>query len=176
MSKLPKNFYNNVDVHKLGIEDIATLTEDVAALKSTVGDSASGLVKDVDDLQSTVGDSDSGLVANVARNTERIVDLETTVGGVSSGLVKDVDDLQYKISHMHGIYHQAYTADTDPITITITFTEVIGTDTLFDIYSSTYGIAPTSFSVSGQVATIVIPAQEADGVITLAITNPEMPI
>lgn len=131
MSKLPKNFYNNVDVHKLGIEDIASVSEDVAELKTVVGDE-------------------------------------------DSGLVKDVDDLQYQISHMHGIYHQAYTADTDPITVTITFTEVIGTDTLFDIYASTYGITPTSFSVSGQVATIVIPAQAADGVITLAITNPEM--
>lgn len=158
MSKLPKNFYNNVDVHKLGIENIADVAEEVAA------------------LESVVGDEDSGLVAATARNTERIVDLETTVGGVSSGLVKDVDDLQYQISHMHNIYHAAYTASTDPITVTITFTEQIGTDTLFDIYASTYGITPTSFSVSGQVATIVIPAQAADGVITLAITNPEMPI
>ena len=158
MSKLPKNFYNNVDVHKLGIENIAGVAEEVAA------------------LETVVGDGDSGLVAATARNTERIVDLETTVGGVSSGLVKDVDDLQYQISHMHGIYHQAYTADANPITVTITFTEVIGADTLFDIYASTYGITPTSFSVSGQIATIVIPAQAADGVITLVITNPEMPI
>lgn len=158
MSKLPKNFYNNVDVHKLGIEDIADVAEDVAALKTVVGD------------------EDSGLVAATERNTERIIDLETTVGGVSSGLVKDVDDLQYQISHMHGVYHAAYTADTDPITVTITFTEQIGTDTLFDVYTSVYGIVPTSVSVSGQVATIVIPAQAADGVITLAITNPEMPI
>lgn len=157
MSKLPKNFYNNVDVHKLGIENIADVAEDVAA------------------LETVVGDEDSGLVANVARNTERIIDLETTVGGVSSGLVKDVDDLQYQISHMHGIYHAPYTADANPITVTITFTELIGPDTLFDIYASTYGITPTSFSISGQVATIVIPAQGADGVITLVITNPEMP-
>lgn len=157
MSKLPKNFYNNVDVHKLGIEDIADVAEDVAA------------------LETVVGDEDSGLVAATARNTERIVDLETTVGGVSSGLVKDVDDLQYQISHMHGIYHAAYTADTDPITVSITFTEQIGPDTLFDVYTSVYGIVPTSVSVSGQVATIVIPAQAADGVITLEITNPLMP-
>lgn len=158
MSKLPKNFYNNVDVHKLGIEEIADVAADVAV------------------LETVVGDSDSGLVAATARNTERIVDLETTVGGVSSGLVKKVNDLEYAVDHMHGIYHQAYTADANPITVTITFTEVIGTDTLFDIYTSTYGITPSSFSVSGQVATIVIPAQESDGVITLAITNPEMPI
>ena len=27
MSKLPKNFYNNVDVHKLGIEDGTVITK-----------------------------------------------------------------------------------------------------------------------------------------------------
>ena len=150
-----KNFSNTVDLEKMGI----------AKMKS-----------DIADLETVVGDEDSGLVAATARNTERIIDLETTVGGVSSGLVKDVDDLQYQINHMQGIYHAAYTADTDPITVSITFTEQIGTDTLFDIYASSYGITPTSFSVSGQVATIVIPAQAADGVITLAITNPDMPI
>lgn len=131
MSKLPKNFYNNVDVHKLGIENIAGVAEEVAAL-------------------------------------------ETVVGDEDSGLVKDVDDLQYQISHMHGIYHQAYTTDTDPITVNITFTEQIGPDTLFNVYTSVYGIVPTSVSVSGQVATIVIPAQAADGVITLEISNPLM--
>lgn len=168
-----KNFSNTVDLEKMGINK---MKNDISDLVTVVGDEDSGLVKDVSDLKTTVGDQDSGLVANVARNTERIVDLETTVGGVSSGLVKKVNDLEYAAEHMHGIYHQSYTTSADPITITITFTEHIGVDTLFDIYASTYGIAPTSFSVSGQVATIVIPAQAADGVITLAITNPEMPI
>ena len=36
------------------IQDVTTLNSDVSALKTTVGDSNSGLVKDVDDLQTDV--------------------------------------------------------------------------------------------------------------------------
>ncbi|MBO7509124.1 MAG: hypothetical protein J6T57_02525 [Alphaproteobacteria bacterium] len=69
------------------IYDDTDLQTDVSGLKSTVGNSTSGLVKDVTDLQTTVGDSTSGLVKDVDA-------LETTVGDSTSGLVKDVTDLQ----------------------------------------------------------------------------------
>ena len=69
------------------IYDDTDLQTDVSGLKSTVGNSTSGLVKDVTDLQTTVGDSTSGLVKDVDA-------LETTVGDSTSGLVKDVDALE----------------------------------------------------------------------------------
>ena len=68
-------------------EEILALQEELAALKTTVGDDGSGLVKDVADLKTTVGDDGSGLVKDVA-------DLKTTVGDNSNGLVKDVADLK----------------------------------------------------------------------------------
>ncbi len=67
--------------------DAARMVSDINSLKTTVGDSTSGLVKDVDDLQGTVGDSTSGLVKDVN-------DLKTAVGDSNSGLVKQVADLE----------------------------------------------------------------------------------
>ena len=63
MSKLPKNFYNNVDVHKMGIDDILDVTSEVDALQTTVGDADSGLVKQVNDIQNEIDNLDLDNVA-----------------------------------------------------------------------------------------------------------------
>ena len=54
---------------------------DISSLKTTVGDSNSGLVKDVTTLKTTVGDATSGIVKSVADiNTE--IGNETTSGTI----------------------------------------------------------------------------------------------
>lgn len=100
-----------------GSTDIETVKSDVEKLKTTVGDSGSGLVKDVSDLktatselgtiktnadkvptlessvselQTAVGSGSDGLTKDVA-------DLKTTVGSSGSGLVKDVTDLKTSV-------------------------------------------------------------------------------
>lgn len=72
-------------------EGLALVQTSVNSLKSTVGDSSSGLVKDLSDLADVVGDSSSGLVKDVD-------DLDTTVGDNNSGLVKSVSDLSTAVT------------------------------------------------------------------------------
>lgn len=47
-------------------DDAATMSSDINALKTTVGDADSGLVKDAADLKTAVGDSTKGLTKDVA--------------------------------------------------------------------------------------------------------------
>lgn len=58
MKNSPKNFYNVVDKKKLGIDEAVAVAGEVEQLKTTVGDSSSGLVKQVNDLQTTVDNID----------------------------------------------------------------------------------------------------------------------
>ena len=61
------------------IKDIPDMQSDISTLKTTVGDSSSGLVKDVSDLKTTVGDEDSGLVKTVT-------DQGTSITGIDNRL------------------------------------------------------------------------------------------
>lgn len=81
---------------------VSGLISDVSALKTTVGDSTSGLVKgladaqdDIDALETALGDASSGL-------TKRVGDLESTVGNASAGLVKQVADLESDMTTAQG--------------------------------------------------------------------------
>ena len=65
-------------VRELTADDISQGV-DITALKTTVGNSSSGLVKDVADAQSD------------------ITALETAIGDAESGLVKDVADIEAAI-------------------------------------------------------------------------------
>ena len=94
---------------------------DVSSLKTTVGDSTTGLVKDVNDLKSQVSATTTGLLdrvttlennssagavtqlqSDVADLQSDVSDLETLVGtqgdgtaqNPSTGLIKDIEDLQ----------------------------------------------------------------------------------
>ena len=150
MSKLPKNFYNNVDAHKMGLDEIADVASEVAALQTTVGDADSGLVKDVADIKTTVGDS-------------------------SSGLVKDVSDLQNTVRDTHIMFAADYSSSESPISVMIDITGlVINPYTVMDIYTSVFGISITSATISGNTLTVVIPAQASDGTIIAVFTNASM--
>ena len=72
----------------VGTDPTKGLRKDVAGLKTTVGDSSSGLVKNVADLNTNKVDKTT--VDGISR---RVGTLETTVGNASSGLVKNVADL-----------------------------------------------------------------------------------
>lgn len=48
---IPKNYYSNVDVKKLGIDDISNLSTKVAALDDEINDETDGVVKRVSDLE-----------------------------------------------------------------------------------------------------------------------------
>ena len=79
---------------------------DVSSLKTTVGDSTTGLVKDVNDLKSQVSATTTGLldrVTTLENNSSAgavtqlqsdVADLQDVVGDSTDGLVKDVEDLK----------------------------------------------------------------------------------
>src|SRR5574344_1497555 len=81
---------------------VTTNTNDITTLKTTVGDSTSGLVKDVADAASNASTALSTAntasttatnAANTVATMQTDVDgLKTTVGDSTSGLVKDVAD------------------------------------------------------------------------------------
>ena len=60
------------------IGNVTTISGDVNALKTTVGNSGSGLVKRVTDLETTVGDASAGLV-------KRVTDLEAVDNATEAG-------------------------------------------------------------------------------------------
>ena len=85
---------------------------DVSSLKTTVGDSTTGLVKDVNDLKSQVSATTTGLldrVTTLENNSSAgavtqlqsdVADLQDVVGDSTDGLVKDVADLQSDVSDL----------------------------------------------------------------------------
>ena len=85
---------------------------DVSSLKTTVGDSTTGLVKDVNDLKSQVSATTTGLldrVTTLENNSSAgavtqlqsdVADLQDVVGESTDGLVKDVADLQSDVSDL----------------------------------------------------------------------------
>lgn len=83
----PKNFNNTVDQHKLGTNLISSIKSDVSDLKTTVGDSDSGLVKDIDDLNNVIT-SIPIVTANPedqATDTLSSLKIDNVVYGISSG-------------------------------------------------------------------------------------------
>ena len=65
------------------IEGLSTAVE---SLKTTVGDTNSGLVKDVADLKTAVGNAESGL-------TKEVADLKTSVAGNTANITKNTGDI-----------------------------------------------------------------------------------
>lgn len=65
------------------IEGLSTAVE---SLRTTVGDTNSGLVKDVADLKNAVGNADSGL-------TKEVADLKTSVAGNTANITKNTEDI-----------------------------------------------------------------------------------
>ena len=65
------------------IEGLSTAVE---SLKTTVGDTNSGLVKDVADLKTAVGNAESGL-------TKEVADLKTSVAGNTANITKNAGDI-----------------------------------------------------------------------------------
>lgn len=107
-----KEVANWIDGHG---EVAAAFTNDIAVLKTAVGDENTGLVKALADVQAAVeandtdiseldeavtaletavGDANSGLVKAMAEAQAAITALQTTVGDENSGLVKRVADLE----------------------------------------------------------------------------------
>lgn len=62
---IPKNYYNSVDVKKLKIDEIETISSTVGEIVSELTDESDGLIARVTALETTVGDNDSGLVKEV---------------------------------------------------------------------------------------------------------------
>ncbi len=74
-----------------GVAQITTNKNDIATLKTTVGDASSGLVKDVADLKTTVGDASSGLVKDVADNTTAIANNATAINENKTNITANKD-------------------------------------------------------------------------------------
>ena len=71
--------------------EIIALQEELATLKTTVGDDGSGLVKDVTDLKTTVGDDGSGLVKDVTDLKSNLQAEITRATTAEESLQNDVD-------------------------------------------------------------------------------------
>lgn len=162
---------------------------DVETLKTTAGDSGSGLVKDVSDLktatseldtiktnadkvptlESTVGNEGSGLVKDVT-------DLKTTVGTSGSGLVKDVSDLKTATSDLESIKTNADkvptiegsigTLQTNVAKLQDEYTEVV----TFGALSATEAVSSDILVLSEKSISKIVAFGPADATVTQAIT------
>lgn len=116
------------DDHDALAETVSTACTDITNLKTTVGDSNSGLVKDVADLKTAVSGNDEDILAlqnrateiervNTSQNTS-ITDLQTAVGNpkkgstAATGLHLEVEQLKAKDSSIDGEIANLKTADT----------------------------------------------------------------
>lgn len=89
MKNSPKNFYNVVDKKKLGIDEAAAVAGEVEQLKTTVGDSSSGLVKQVNDLQTTVD--------NIDYDISKKADIDGTYPDLTAGHAQNAEQLDSTI-------------------------------------------------------------------------------
>lgn len=78
--------------------DISNIKTDVTSLKSTVGDSTSGLVKDVADHTASITTLQDALNASGNGIGKDVENLKAVVGNSTSGLVADVASLQTAIN------------------------------------------------------------------------------
>ncbi len=144
-STLTKTMITN----KLGTDTYGSAS-DVSALKTTVGNSSSGLVKDVADntsaLSSKMNTSDftkaaitNKLGTNTYGSASDVSALKTTVGNSSSGLVKDVADASAAAS----------AADSKATAAQNTANSKIGQS---DLNTALYGTGTSSNPASGSIA------------------------
>lgn len=80
-------------------EVAAGLVNDIAALKTAVGDDSSGLIKAVADLQTAMDDND----ADISDLQTAVAALQSAVGDAAAGLVKDVTDLKTDVSTLKSV-------------------------------------------------------------------------
>ena len=85
-AQLTKGEDGNLKWVKPDTTTIEGLSTAVESLKTTVGDTNSGLVKDVNDLKTAVGNADSGL-------TKEVADLKTSVAGNTANITKNAGDI-----------------------------------------------------------------------------------
>ena len=85
-AQLTKGEDGNLKWVKPDTTTIEGLSTAVESLKTTVGDTNSGLVKDVADLKTAVGNAESGL-------TKEVADLKTSVAGNTANITKNTGDI-----------------------------------------------------------------------------------
>ena len=85
-AQLTKGEDGNLKWVKPDTTTIEGLSTAVESLKTTVGDTNSGLVKDVADLKTAVGNAESGL-------TKEVADLKTSVAGNTANITKNAGDI-----------------------------------------------------------------------------------
>lgn len=97
---IPKNYYSNVDVKKLGIDDINALSTKVASLDEEINDETDGVVKRVSDLEDdqpvkipftlTAGNT-SVTIETTALTETSFIDVGTEIFGVNPTNMQIVD-------------------------------------------------------------------------------------
>ncbi len=92
-------------------------------------------------------------------------------GGVYSAINTLNTAVQGKQDKLHTEMNTgALAVGTTSLTLTFT-TETIGTDTLVDVYSDTFGVNPTSISTTSNTVTLVFDAQNSVVKVAVVITN-----
>lgn len=134
------------------------------------------------------------LDAAVAANQTNIAALQTAMAGKqntltfdnvptenssnpvkSGGVYSVIDTLNTAVQGKQDKLHTEMKTGTLAVgatSLTLTFTtETIGTDTLVDVYSDTFGVNPTSISTTSNTVTLVFDAQNSTVKVAVVITN-----
>ena len=134
------------------------------------------------------------LDAAVAANQTNIAALQTAMAGKQNALTFDnvptenssnpvksggvysvIDTLNTAVQGKQDKLHTEMKTGTLAVgatSLTLTFTtETIGTDTLVDVYSDTFGVNPTSISTTSNTVTLVFDAQNSTVNVAVVITN-----
>jgi hypothetical protein len=93
----------------------------------------------------------------------------------SGGVYSAIDTLNTAVQGKQDKLHTEMKTGTlaaGSTSLTLTFTtETIGTDTLVDVYSDTFGVNPTSISTTSNAVTLVFDAQNSTVKVAVVITN-----
>lgn len=93
----------------------------------------------------------------------------------SGGVYSAIDTLNTAVQGKQDKLHTEMKTGTLAVgatSLTLTFTtETIGTDTLVDVYSDTFGVNPTSISTTSNTVTLVFDAQNSTVKVAVVITN-----
>lgn len=110
----------------------------------------------------TLGTAWSSLVLNT--NYEASGSVSSQIKALNTAIQAKQDALHFET--------QIGTLSAGSTSITLTFTsETIGTDTLVDVYSDTFGVNPTSISTTSSTVTLTFDAQSSAVKVGVVITN-----
>ena len=162
---------NKIDsaIHQISLQsgtsatDIANLQSSLESLSGTVtsqGSQITSLSGNITALQGTVN-----TITSLIGNGEPTTTDKTIIGAINE-LKADIDASESAIEIQRG----SLTIGSTSVVLTFA-TQTIGADTLVDVYTDDYAIAPTDVSISGQVVTLTFDAQAVAVAVAVKVQN-----